>query len=75
MKIDTNGKITIPPEIQNKLGLQPGTEVQFEVVGDILQISKPQNYSRGKKLIASIRGKATKSITTNEIMQLTRKES
>lgn len=73
MKIDTNGKIPIPPDIQNKLGLRPGTEVQIEVVEDVLQISNPHNSSRGKKLIASIRGKATKSITTNEIMQLTRK--
>ena len=72
MKIDTNGKITIPLDIQNKLGLQPGTEVQLEVVGDTLQIRKPKDSSRGTKLIATIRGKATNRITTNEIMQLTR---
>jgi AbrB family looped-hinge helix DNA binding protein len=74
MKIDTNGKITIPLDIQNKLGLRPDTEVQLEVVGDALQISKPQYSSRGTKLIAAIRGKATNCITTNEIMQLTREE-
>ncbi len=74
MKIDTNGKITIPPDIQNKLGLQPGTEVQLEVVEDTLQIRKPQGSSRGTKLIAAIRGKATNRLTTNEIMQLTRED-
>ncbi len=74
MKIDTNGKITIPLDIQNKLGLRPGTEVQLEVVGDALQIRKPQDSSRGTKLIAAIRGKATNRMTTNEIMKLTREE-
>ena len=74
MQIEPNGKITIPPDIQNKLGLQPGTEVQLEVVGDTLQIRKPQDYNRGTKLIAAIRGKATKPLTTNQIMQLTRED-
>jgi len=65
MKISPNGQITIPPDIQEKLGLLPGTEIQLEVIGDILQI-------RGKQLIAAIRGKATSRLTTNDIMQATR---
>ncbi|NEP15090.1 MAG: AbrB/MazE/SpoVT family DNA-binding domain-containing protein [Symploca sp. SIO2C1] len=72
MKIDTDGKITIPPDIQNKLGLQPGTEIQLEVVGNTLQILKPQDSNRGRKIIAAIRGKATNRLITNDIMQLTR---
>ncbi|NES18528.1 MAG: AbrB/MazE/SpoVT family DNA-binding domain-containing protein [Symploca sp. SIO3E6] len=72
MKIDTEGKITIPPDIQNKLGLQPGTEIQLEVVGNTLQIRKPQASSKGRQIIAALRGKATNHLTTNEIMQLTR---
>jgi len=59
MKISPNGQITIPPDIQEKLGLLPGTEIQLEVIGDILQIRKPRTLSRGKQLIAAIRGKAT----------------
>ena len=42
MKISPNGQITIPPDIQEKLGLLPGTEIQLEVIGDILQIRKPR---------------------------------
>jgi len=72
MKIDTEGKITIPPEIQNQLKLRPGTEVKLEVIGDTLQIRKLQNSNRGKEIIAAIRGKATNRLTTNDIMQLTR---
>ena len=72
MKISPNGQITIPPDIQEKLGLLPGTEIQLEVIGDILQIRKPRTLSRGKQLIAAIRGKATSRLTTNDIMQATR---
>jgi AbrB family looped-hinge helix DNA binding protein len=72
MKISPNGQITIPPDIQEKLGLLPGTEIQLEVIGDILQIRKPTTLSRGKQLIAAIRGKATSRLTTNDIMQATR---
>ena len=74
MKIDTEGKITIPPEIQNQLEFRPGTEVELEVIGNTLQIRKLQNSNRGKEIIAAIRGKATKNLTTDEIMQLTRED-
>ena len=74
MKIDTEGKITIPPEIQNQLEFQPGTEVELEVIGNTLQIRKLQNPNRGKEIIAAISGKATNHLTTNEIMQLTRED-
>ncbi|MFP4412637.1 AbrB/MazE/SpoVT family DNA-binding domain-containing protein [Coleofasciculus sp.] len=72
MKIDTDGKITIPLDIQNKLGFRPGTEIQLEVIGNTLHIRKPQGFSRGKQIITAIRGKATNRLTTNDIMQLTR---
>lgn len=75
MKIDTDGKITIPPEVQEQLGFKPGTEIQLEVMGDTLQIRKPKVSNRGMKLIAAIRGKATSGLTTNDIMQLTRENS
>jgi AbrB family looped-hinge helix DNA binding protein len=72
MKINPNGQITIPPDIQEQLGLLPGTEIQLEVIGDALQIRKPRTLHRGTQLIAAIRGKATSHLTTNEIMQVTR---
>jgi AbrB family looped-hinge helix DNA binding protein len=75
MKIDTDGKIAIPPEVQEQLGLQPGTEVQLEVRGDTLQIRKPKSPNQDRQLIAAIRGKATSHLTTNDIMQLTREDS
>jgi bifunctional DNA-binding transcriptional regulator/antitoxin component of YhaV-PrlF toxin-antitoxin module len=74
MKIDTDGKITISPELQEQLGLQPGTEVQLEVRDNTLQIHKTKSPNQDRDIIAAIRGKATSRLTTNDIMQLTRKD-
>lgn len=72
MKISPNGQITIPPDIQEQLGLLPGTEIQLKVIGDTLQLRKQPIPNQGAELIAALRGKATRSLTTDEIMQLTR---
>ena len=72
MKISPNGQITIPPDIQEQLGLLPGTEIQLEVIGETLQLHKQPIANQGAELIAALRGKATRSLTTDDIMQLTR---
>jgi AbrB family looped-hinge helix DNA binding protein len=72
MKINPNGQITIPPDIQEQLGLLPGTEIQLEVIGDTLQLRKQPIPNQEAELIANLRGKATRSLTTDDIMQLTR---
>ncbi len=71
-KIDGEGQVAIPPDIREQLGLLPGTEVQLEVVGDALQLRKKSTPSRGAQLVAALRGRATSSLSTDEIMQLTR---
>jgi antitoxin component of MazEF toxin-antitoxin module len=40
MQITADGKITIPPEMQQQLGLEPGTEVHLEIVGITLQLTR-----------------------------------
>jgi AbrB family looped-hinge helix DNA binding protein len=72
MKISPNGQITIPPDIQEQLGLLPGTEIQLEVIGDTLQLRKQPIPHQEAEIIAALRGKATRSLTTDDIMQLTR---
>ncbi|NMF67465.1 AbrB/MazE/SpoVT family DNA-binding domain-containing protein [Brasilonema octagenarum] len=70
--INTDGHIAIPPNIQEQLGLLPGTAIQLEVIGDTLHLRKQPTSSQGAQLIAAIRGKATRELRTDEIMQLTR---
>ncbi len=73
MKITSRGQITIPVEIREKLGFLPNTNVEFEVVGDALYLKKVAiEPLLVKKLIATMQGKATVKMTTEQIMRLTR---
>ena len=70
IKITSDGQITISPKIREQFGLLPGTEIQIEVIDDIIQIRKSSTRQR-TNLVAALRGKATRDLSTDEIMQLT----
>ncbi|HVE72302.1 MAG TPA: AbrB/MazE/SpoVT family DNA-binding domain-containing protein [Thermoanaerobaculia bacterium] len=72
MKITSKGQITIPQAIRERMGLLPGTEVEFVVRGNVVQLVKTNSPSRGAKIVARLRGRARRSLTTDEIMRLTR---
>ena len=72
MQVDERGQITSPPEVRDRLGLATGTEVELEVIGEIIQLRKKSKPSRGKQLIEDLRGKTPFRESTDEIMQLTR---
>jgi bifunctional DNA-binding transcriptional regulator/antitoxin component of YhaV-PrlF toxin-antitoxin module len=46
MQITADGQITIPPEIQRQLGLEPGVEVSLAVVGSTLHLTKKTDGDR-----------------------------
>ncbi len=72
MLITSKGQITIPKEFREALGLLPHTDVEFERVGDELRVRKTEQSVRGKKLIEAMVGKSNISMSTDEIMKLTR---
>jgi len=73
MRITSKGQVTIPIEIREKLGLLPATEVEFQVVGNAVRITKVQGrQGRGRALVERLRGRGTVRMTTDEIMALTR---
>lgn len=75
MLITSKGQITIPVEYREALGFLPHTDVEFERVGGELRIrksNKNKEKSRGQKLIEIMAGKSQISMTTDEIMKLTR---
>lgn len=78
MRISTKGQVTIPLEIRERLGLLPGTEVEFEVKGDAAYVRRRDGLSRGEALVARLRERGAKArtsgMTTDEIMALTRGE-
>jgi AbrB family looped-hinge helix DNA binding protein len=76
MKITDDGQVTIPEDIRKRCGLLPGSEVEFEVVGDAVQLKKKDvpTPTRGEAMVAQMRGRANSGMTTDEIMALTRGE-
>jgi AbrB family looped-hinge helix DNA binding protein len=76
MRITSKGQVTIPQEIREKLGLLPHCEVEFEIIGDGVQVRKKKGkkMSRGEMMVAHLRGRGNKRFTTDEIMAMTRGE-
>jgi len=75
VKVTSKGQITIPIEIRERLGLLPGTEVDFVVEGEGVRILR--RYSggegRGAKIVRRLRGTSSVRMTTKEILAPTRK--
>ncbi|GIH65443.1 AbrB/MazE/SpoVT family DNA-binding domain-containing protein [Microbispora siamensis] len=75
MRLNSKGQVTIPAEMREKYGLHPGDEVDVIEVGNTLQIVRRESSStRGQRAIQRLRGSATTSMTTDEIMGLLRDE-
>ncbi len=73
MRITTKGQVTIPQEIREQLGIQPGAEVEFRVEGNVVKlIPTKRNVTHGRRIVERLRGKATLRMSTREIMALTR---
>ena len=73
MKVTTKGQVTIPLEIREQLAIQPGTDVEFVVEGNVVKLAPTRRGQvRGKRVVERLRGRATVRMTTDEIMALTR---
>jgi AbrB family looped-hinge helix DNA binding protein len=76
MRITSKGQVTIPQDIRERLGLLPNTEVEFEIDGDAVRLTKstrPGRRSLGRDFVEHMRGRAGAiNMTTDEIMRLLR---
>lgn len=76
MRVTSKGQVTIPVAIRQKLGSMPNTEVEFILEGeDRAVLRKVGRSNRGERLIETMRGKGAVSLSTDEIMALTRVET
>ncbi|WP_067600677.1 AbrB/MazE/SpoVT family DNA-binding domain-containing protein [Nocardiopsis listeri] len=73
MRITEKGQVTIPVEVRRRLGLSPGDEVEFVLDGNGARVVRAAIVpSRGQRLVERLRGKAETTMSTDEIMALTR---
>lgn len=75
MRLTSKGQVTIPMAMREKLGLLPNTEVEFELERDSIRIRKARSRGtgpRGRALIEHMRGRGSLSLSTDDIMKLTR---
>jgi AbrB family looped-hinge helix DNA binding protein len=75
MRVTSKGQVTIPRNVRQQLGIFPHSEVEFVVEGTtVILRTVTGEASRGKRLVETLRGRATVRMTTDEIMALTRGE-
>lgn len=76
MKITSKGQVTIPQKIRKQFGFLPHTEVKFVVAENEVKLKKEKgNGARGKTIIDQMKGKGTVTMSTDEIMALTRDDN
>jgi len=74
--VTSKGQVTVPKQVRDRLGIKPGSKVDFEIAEDGRaflrrvgnRIVKPSPFER-------MRGTATSGLSTEEIMALSRGES
>lgn len=85
MRVTTKGQVTIPKEVRDKLGIEPGDEVGFREEGEAFVLEKAEpagNETKGGRMVRLLRefgerlrrdGKITDpDMTTDEYMELIR---
>jgi antitoxin PrlF len=75
MTLTTKGQVTIPKPIRDRLGIGPGSAVEFEIGQDgRVILSRADRTAPPKSRFERLRGRATTGLTTDQIMALTRGE-
>ena len=72
MKVNAKGQVTIPLSLRRKAGIAPGSEVEFFEERGCLYIEKVGGAERGRRLVVRMRGRGTVTMSTDEILALTR---
>ncbi|AHW65293.1 AbrB/MazE/SpoVT family DNA-binding domain-containing protein [Corynebacterium glyciniphilum] len=75
MRLNSKGQVTIPAALRHEFGFTEGDDVEVIADGDTLRIvHAAPTSSRGERIVSRMRGKATTSHTTDELMKLLRDE-
>jgi AbrB family looped-hinge helix DNA binding protein len=73
VKLNSKGQVTIPAQLRERHGLHEGDEIDVIEDGDTLRIVRvEESQSRGQRLIHRMRGRASASMTTDQLLELLR---
>jgi AbrB family looped-hinge helix DNA binding protein len=70
--ITVKGQVTIPKPVRERLGVKPGDEVRFDLAADGRVVISKVGGKPKRSRFASLRGRAGKGLSTDQIMALTR---
>ena len=73
-KVTSKGQVTIPKPVRERLGIQPGNAVDFELAADGSVVLVKVDGQRRVSRFEPLRGRADAGLSTDEIMALTRGE-
>jgi len=71
MRVTSKGQVTIPLGVRRKLGIEPGSEVEFELDDRGARLVRTKT-AHGKTIARRMRGRSTVAMSTEQIMALTR---
>jgi AbrB family looped-hinge helix DNA binding protein len=73
MRLNSKGQVTIPAELRERHGLHEGDEVDVIEDGSALRIIQVKGApTRGQRLVRRMRGRASTSMSTDQLMELLR---
>jgi AbrB family looped-hinge helix DNA binding protein len=75
VRLNSKGQVTIPAHLREKYGLHEGDEVDVIEDGSTLRIVRVEGSpTRGQRLVRRMRGRATTSLSTDQLLELLRDE-
>jgi antitoxin PrlF len=70
--VTSKGQVTIPKPIRDRLGIEPGSAVDFELEPDGRVVLVKVGGHKPASRFEALRGRAGHGLSTDEIMALTR---
>lgn len=71
MRVTSKGQVTIPLAVRKRLGIRPGSDVDFELDERGARLVRAKT-GQGGKIVQRMVGRGTVAMSTDEIMALTR---
>jgi AbrB family looped-hinge helix DNA binding protein len=73
VRVNSKGQVTIPAQLREKHGLREGDEVDVVEDDEGLRIVRVAgSQTRGQRLVAHMRGRATTDMSTDDLLGLLR---